>query len=367
MAASSPAPRIPPTGVVKRAFAARSRLRRVADAMLPPTALVAERMFQMPESKLLGVICELGVPDALGDDARTAGALAAAMGVDEDALDRVLRFLSSRGWLDRSRSGAYALNKRSRSLRADDPDSLRDFVRFMAADWHWEMWNHMADAVRQGGSAAQARTGKPFFDWLNDDRPDAGALFNGAMQSLSSLGGPLFADAVDLSGVRSICDVGGGTGRTLAALLARNPDAHGVLYDLPDVIAGASEVLEPVAPSRWEAVAGSFFEEVPAGHDRYVLQAIMHDWDDVRCRQILQHIRAAMAPDGRVLVMDNTLEPDARDDIAKAVDVLMLALADGGRERTQAEWEALFGSAGFRIERQVQLPILTWVFTLAPA
>jgi hypothetical protein len=65
--------------------------------------------------------------------------------------------------------------------------------------------------------------------------------------------------------------------------------------------------------------------------------------------------------------MDQILDPRVRDDLAKATDVLMLALADGGRERTQAEWEALLRSAGFGIERQVQLPILTWVFTLHAA
>jgi hypothetical protein len=153
----------------------------------------------------------------------------------------------------------------------------------------------------------------------------------------------------------------------LAALLAKNPSARGVLYDLPEVVAGAADVLEPIAPGRWEAIGGSFFEGVPAGHDRYVLQAIMHDWDDERCRQILTHVRKAMAPDGRVLVMDQILDPRVGDDLAKATDVLMLALADGGRERTQAEWEALLRSAGFGIERQVQLPILTWVFTLHAA
>ena len=91
----------------------------------------------------------------------------------------------------------------------------------------------------------------------------------------------------------------------------------------------------------------------------------MHDWDDDSCAVILGHIRAAMAPGGRVLVMDSILEPDARDDVPKSIDVLMLALAPGGRERTQEEWEALAARAGFRIERQVQLPVLTWVLTLA--
>jgi hypothetical protein len=368
MAGTQPAPpRIPPTAVVKRAFALRNRLRRVADAMLPAQALLAERMFAASEVKLLGVVSELGIADALHDGRATAASLANRLDLHADALERILRYLASRGWLDRGRDGTYALNARSQPMRADHPESLRNWVRFMSADWHWEMWNHMPDAVRHGGSAAEAATGKPFFEWLHDDRPDAGAVFDGAMQSLSSLGGPLFAKAVDLTGVRSICDVGGGTGSTLGALLVAAPAARGVVFDLREVVAGAADVLDPIAPGRWSAESGSFFDGVPAGHDRYVLQAIMHDWDDDSCVRILGHVHDQMAPDGRVHVMDSILEPTERDDMAKSIDVLMLALAPGGRERTQAEWEALVGRAGFRIERQVQLPILTWVLTLVRA
>ena len=92
----------------------------------------------------------------------------------------------------------------------------------------------------------------------------------------------------------------------------------------------------------------------------------MHDWGDEHAGVILGNVRAAMAPDSRVWVVDSVLDPDERDDLSKAVDMLMLTLTEGGRERTQHEWERLFGAHGFRIESQTQLPLLNWVFTLAP-
>ena len=364
MAVDPPPPRLPPAAVVRRTFAVRSRLKRLADRMLPSSALLAERMFAASEVKLLGVVCELGVPDQLDGGRRSSADVARELGLDADALERVLRHLASRGWLRRRRDATYSLNGRSRLLRADDPDSLRDWVRFMAADWHWEMWNRMPAVVSGGGSAAEAATGKGFFAWVHEDRPDAGTLFDGAMRSLSSLAGPTLARAVDLTGVRSICDVGGGTGRTLGALLVEAPTARGVVFDLPEVVSGAAEVLDPIAAGRWESEGGDFFDRLPGGHDRYVLQAVLHDWDDERCGQILANIRHAMPADGRVYVMDQVLDPDERDGLATAVDVLMLALADGGRERTQPEWEELFTRNGLVICGQVQLPILTWVFTL---
>ena len=140
--------RLPPTAVVKRALAVRSRLRRIADAMVPAEGIIAERTLLLAEIKVLGVVCELGVPDILAGGPATAGTLAARVGAQEDATERVMRFLASRGWFARARDGSYRLNKRSQVLPRDHPESLRDWVRFMAADWHWDIWNDLVTAVR---------------------------------------------------------------------------------------------------------------------------------------------------------------------------------------------------------------------------
>ncbi len=336
--------------------------------MLPPLGLAAERTFLLAEIKMLGVVCELGIPDAMSDSGTRADAIAEQVGASSDGTERVLRFLASRGWFRRTRDGRYRLNARSRALTRDDPQSLRDWVRFMAADWHWDIWNAALAPVRDGRSAASAALGKPFFDWVHDDAPAAGTTFDAAMRSLSSVAGPLVVKAVDLDGVASICDVGGGTGRLLRALLDDAPAARGTVFDLADVVAGAGEVLGDLPEDRWSAVPGSFFDPgtVPAGHDRYLMQAIAHDWGDDRAGTILRNVRAAMAPDSRLWLIDSVLDPSERDDMSKAVDMLMLVLTEGGRERTQDEWERLFADNGFRIESQTQLPLLIWVFTLAP-
>ncbi len=362
-------PSIPPTPVVKRAMALRSRLRRAADAMIPPQGIAAERTFLIAEIKMLGVVCELSIPEAVDDSGTTAATIAQRVGAETDPTERVLRFLASRGWFIRKRDGSYRLNKRSRALRADDPQSLREWVRFMSADWHWTMWNHAIHAVRDGESGASAAFGKPFFDWVHDDRPDAGATFDGAMRSLSGVAGPLVVKAVELEGVSSICDVGGGTGRLLRSLLDAAPGARGTVFDLDEVVGGAYDVLGDLPPDRWNAVGGSFFEHgaIPAEHDRYIMQAIMHDWADEQAGVILRNVRAAMPSSSRLWVVDSILDPAERDDLSKAVDMLMLTVTEGGRERTQEEWERLFAANGFRIESQTQLPLLIWVFTLAPS
>ena len=340
----------------------------MADAMIPPQGITAERTFLIAEIKMLGVICELRIPEAIDEGATTADAIAERVGARADAIERVLRFLASRGWLNRKRDGRYVLNARSRALRADDPQSLRDWVLFMAADWHWEIWNRAIDAVRDGESPATAALGKPFFDWVHEDRPDAGVLFDGAMRSLSSVAGPLVVKAVDLDGVRASATwVEGLDGCCAPCSTPRRRHGHGLRSP-------RCRLRSPGGPrrSRLRAVehggrrASSTPGAIPGGHDRYLMQAIMHDWGDDNAGIILRNVRAAMPPDSRLWVVDSILDPNDRDDMTKAVDMLMLTVTEGGRERTQDEWERLFAANGFRIESQTQLPLLIWVFTLAP-
>ena len=139
---------------------------------------------------------------------------------------------------------------------------------------------------------------------------------------------------------------------------------HGTLFDLPAVVADAGPVLAAAGVAdRVEVVGGDFFSSVPEGRDRYVLQAIVHDWDDPACVRILGNVRRAMPPDGRVLVVEQELPRHAGWHLAIALDLEMLVDTGGGRERTRAEFDALFTLAGFRVARRQALPVLS-VFEL---
>ena len=94
----------------------------------------------------------------------------------------------------------------------------------------------------------------------------------------------------------------------LASILTRCPHLHGTLYDLPRLADGARALIarEGLA-DRCRVVGGDMFEAVPAGGDVYVLSHILHDWDDARSLQILQHCRRVLPPDGRLLIVDRVM------------------------------------------------------------
>ena len=161
--------------------------------------------------------------------------------------------------------------------------------------------------------------------------------------------------AYDFSGCGTIVDVGGGNGSLLASVLAANPSARGILFDLPHVLDQARRQLAAAGVAeRCELVGGDFFAGVPAGGDAYLLRWVLHDFDDERAARILQSCRAAMPPEGRLLVIEQVIADGGKPGewMTKFLDLQMLILL-GGQERTEAEFRELFAAAGFRLRRVI--------------
>ena len=122
---------------------------------------------------------------------------------------------------------------------------------------------------------------------------------------------------------------------------------------LPAVVDGAGpELAKAGVSARCEVLGGSFFDSVPEGGDAYLMKAILHDWDDDAAVKILSNIRSAIAPGGKLLLLESVLPERSSSDIGLLIDLEML-VAVGGKERTHAEWTNLLGRAGFRLNRVV--------------
>jgi hypothetical protein len=136
----------------------------------------------------------------------------------------------------------------------------------------------------------------------------------------------------------------------LAAVLRACPNTRGVLFDSPEVVAGAAALLDRVGVAdRCEVVGGDFFAAVPAGGDAYLLCQIVHDWRDPQAVHILRNCRAAMRESGRLLVVERALATDCRESLSVLHADMGMLVHVGGLERTDAEYRTLFAEAGFRL------------------
>ena len=304
---------------------------------------------------MLYVAAKLGIADLLADGPQPIDALAAATGTQASALARVLRGLASRGVFTQDAEHRVALTPRAALLRSNVPGSLRAMVVYWGSPWLWQAWSYLLEGVQTGQTAFDLAHGMSFFAYLTQ-HPDAAAVFNQYMAEAPMHRHAAVAAAADFSGMRLVVDVGGGHGASLIAILLANPAPRGVLFDQPQVVAGAREpLLAAGVAARCDTVGGDFFTAVPAGGDAYLLSAILHNWDDERALQILRNCRQAMAGHGKLLVAERIVPEGNAPSEAKLVDIGMLALL-GGQQRTEAEFRVLFARAGFELTNVVLTP-----------
>ncbi len=164
----------------------------------------------------------------------------------------------------------------------------------------------------------------PLFDYLAQNSED-GALFSEPMTGVHSQELPAIVAAYDFSTSNTIVDVGGATGDLLAAILSRHPGPRGVLF-----VAHAPALLEAKqVNNRITIEAGDFFKAVPNGGDIYILSHVLHDWNEHECLTILGHVRHAMNPDGRLLVIEIVRPPGDTPHFGKVLVIVMLVMTGG--------------------------------------
>jgi hypothetical protein len=288
----------------------------------------------------------------LKDGPRDCDELARANQVDATALYRVLRALASAGVFAEVSGRRFALTPSAEFLRSDVQGSLRAVATMAGEEWTWRPWGELYHCVETGERSFDRVFGMPPFAYLAQN-PAAAAIFDEAMTGWSMQNSRAVAAAYDFSGIGTLTDVGGGHGYLVATILKANPSLRGVLYETPEVCAGArSRLAAEGLADRCRVAAGDFFASVPDGADACILKSVIHDWDDARAMTILRNCRGAVGPGGRVLLAEMVIPPGNDPHVGKLLDLEMLVMA-GGHERTEAQFRDLLAGAGLRMTRIV--------------
>ena len=309
----------------------------------PPEAVMQQMILGFWQSRAIRAAAQFRIPDLLKDGPRSSDELAAASGTHPRSLYRLLRALASVGVLQQLGESRFASTPLAATLESDRPGTMRYFAMAELGQEHYSAWEDFPRSVETGEIAFDAKFKQSAWEYYAGHAEHA-EVFNRAMTGLTQFATAAVLAAYDFTPYRKIADIGGGHGTLLSAVLGASPEARGVLFDAPPVIAGAP------ANSRIEAIGGNFFESVPAGCDLYMMKWILHDWNDEQCVQILSNCRKAMPPGAKVLAVDAVLEPPPGDPFKNFMDLNMLVMT-GGCERTEAEFRALFDRSGLAVTR----------------
>jgi SAM-dependent methyltransferase len=301
---------------------------------------------------LLYVAAKLGLADLLAEGPRSSADLARSLGAHAPSLHRILRGLVTVGVCTEEHDGRFGLTPLGASLKAEEPGSPHGQAILCGEEY----------AGAYGGLLHSAMTGETAFNHVfgmdhwehRKQHLELNEYFNAGPRQGTARGIRSILAAYDFSSFRTVADVGGGSGALLAAILKAHPSVTGILFDQPHVVATARPNLEAAGvAARCQVVGGSFFDRMPDGADAHILKHVIHDWDDAQDLAILRNCHRALREEGTLLVVERLMPARVEDDPAAVLaDVHMLALTSG-RERTEAEYRALFTAAGFTLTRVI--------------
>jgi len=301
---------------------------------------------------LVYVAARLGLADLLAGGPRSSAELARSLRAHAPSLNRILRGLVAIGICSEERDGRFALTPLGAWLQSDRQGSLRGLA-MLCGEERMGAWGGLVHTATTGETAFNHVFGMSQWEHRRQ-HPELNEYFNEGLTRGTARTTRAVLAAYDFSSFATVADVGGGHGAFLAAILQAHPSITGVLFDQPHVVAGAGPYLEAAGVGeRCRVVAGSFFDRIPEGADAHVLKSVIHDWDDEHSLAILRNCHKALKGRGTLLLVERIMPVRVKDNPETIMaDVHMLALT-GGRERTEAEYRALFARAGFTLTRVI--------------
>lgn len=303
-------------------------------------------------TQALHVAAKLGIADVLGDGPLSADEIALRVGSDPKATHRLLRALSGYQVFAVRPDGRYELTPMADKLREDAVDSLRGFALLMGHPLNREEWGYLDSSVESGEPHLPKLRGMGALDFFHGN-PEYAQVFFHAFGDLSKTETDPILAAYDFTQFNTVVDVIAGRGDLLAGILQQTPGVKGVLYDSEVATVDSQALFEQAGVAdRFTIEHGGYLDKLPTGADAYIFKHIIHDFSEADAVTALRNAREAIAPGGKLLLMEYVLPERNERHIGHVID-LWLMLMLGAQDRNLVEYTDLLAKGGFQLTRAV--------------
>lgn len=274
----------------------------------------------------------------IGDRRIDAAGLARQVNAPEDGMARLLDAAVAMDLLTKN-LGEYANTTASRAYLCTDS---RQYLGFIIQHHHHLMapWSRLPEAVTSGKPIRQpARTKSP-----KEREAFLMGMFNLAMQLA-----PRLVPTIDLSGRRTLLDLGGGPGTYAIHFCRHNPELTAIVMDLPTTQSFAEETIRSMGmQKRVRFVSGDYLEDPITGrYDTVYMSHILHGESADDCRRIIQKVFDCLNPGGVAIIHDFILDDTLDGPLFPALFSLNMLLAtENGRAYSQGQLVDMLKSAG---------------------
>jgi 2-polyprenyl-3-methyl-5-hydroxy-6-metoxy-1,4-benzoquinol methylase len=297
-----------------------------------------EIAYAFQRSRVLLTAYELDLFTAVGEGAKPSSEVAAAIGTDVRATDRLMNALCAMGLMTK-REGRFSNSAvASRFLVRDSPE-------FMSGLMHtthlWNTWSTLTQAVREGTAVSSRQVNDRGEKWLT--------AFIAAMHDRASKQAPSVVAQLDLSGVSRVLDVGGGSGAYAMAFARARHGIRATVFDLPNVVPLTKAYVEEERLSaNVNTISGDYLtDDLGTDFDLVFLSAIIHSISVEQNRLLMQKCSRALRLGGQVIVQDFIMEEDRTSPAQGAIFALnMLVGTNSGDTYTEVEVRAWMDAAG---------------------
>ncbi len=348
-------------------------LQNIPNKITPPPFRLVQISSSFWQSRALYVAVRLDIATALADRQLSASEIASLVGASADAIGRLLRMLAAMGIFEETAPGIFRNNRLSAPLRQDDPQCIRAMILMHNSEQMTRPWfEELESAVRSGEVAFQRSYGLELFDYM-DQHPDFDDLFSRAMDSVEALAGDVFAQDFNWSHFTRLIDVGGSQGSKSLAILKRHPTLKALVVDREQVVRDAAQFWQGREDAellkRISFETGDLFGELPSAQgpgDVYLLSAVLHCFDDELCVAGLRNLAAICGQTGACIAVLEIVLPEQGADLASASFDMQMFIGTRGRERTLAQWLALFERSGLALAANVGLQTFPRILVARP-
>lgn len=306
-----------------------------------------EMFMAFRNSRILLTAYELGIFTCMGRQSLDSMDISKKLKLDHRATERLLNALVALELL-RKDKGQFANTELSWIyLSADSPSYM---AGFMHTNHLWDTWSQLTEVVRTGEAVQQVDINDRGDQWLS--------AFIHAMHDRGMKQAPAQVAKVDLQGVHSVLDVGGGSGCYSMAFIKAKPHVKATIFDLPHVIPISRSIVEREGfIGQVSFCAGNYIQdELPQGHDLAFLSAIIHGNSAEINERLIRKCYRALHPNGQIVIQDWIMNEDKTEPVAGAIFSInmLVGVNDGGcySEKEVSDW---LTHAGFTAIRRVRL------------
>jgi SAM-dependent methyltransferase len=302
-------------------------------------ATIREFAASFQKSRILLSGFELDIFTNIDGSGTSCHQIAVKLNLDEHACERLLNALVSLGFLKKQNQLFFNTEDSYTFLSKKSPEYLGGL---MHSNHLWNTWSNLTRVVKTGKSAHPSEINERGEEWLFP--------FINAMHDRAKKQAPVQIANIDLSQIKSVLDIGGGSGAFSMAFVSRKPDIEATVFDLPNVVPITRIFLEKEGFSdKIKTHAGDYTtDDLPGGFDLVFLSAIIHSNSLEVNRELIKKCNGSLNRNGKIVIQDWIMNNDRTQPVGGAVFAInMLVGTEAGDCFTEEEVSTMLTDAGF--------------------